>query len=97
MTGDSTAGLGVGRPVGLPGAGLYAAGTILLLGVAVVAELCWPSGCAGRARRCGLLHMSGYAAEVVADHGVLGTGTALIDKPFTADMLLRKVRGALDG
>jgi hypothetical protein len=43
-----------------------------------------------------ILYMSGYAADVVADHGVLGTGTGLIEKPFTADMLLRKVRAALD-
>jgi CheY-like chemotaxis protein len=44
-----------------------------------------------------VLYMSGYAAEVIADHGLLGAGTALIEKPFTADMLLRKVRSALDG
>lgn len=43
-----------------------------------------------------VLYMSGYADDVIARHGVLDSSTALVQKPFTADTLARKVRAALD-
>ena len=44
-----------------------------------------------------VLFMSGYTDDVIADHGVLDTGTAFIQKPFVLDVLARKVRDVLDG
>jgi two-component system, cell cycle sensor histidine kinase and response regulator CckA len=43
-----------------------------------------------------VLYMSGYADETILRHGVLGTGTPLLQKPFTATELARRVREALD-
>jgi two-component system cell cycle sensor histidine kinase/response regulator CckA len=43
-----------------------------------------------------VLFMSGYTDEALGLHGVLGVGTQFIQKPFTADALLGKVREALD-
>jgi DNA-binding response OmpR family regulator len=43
-----------------------------------------------------VLFMSGYTDEALGLHGVLGAGTQFIQKPFTADALLGKVREALD-
>jgi two-component system, cell cycle sensor histidine kinase and response regulator CckA len=43
-----------------------------------------------------VLFMSGYTDEAMGVHGVLGTGTQFIQKPFAADALLRKVREAID-
>jgi PAS domain S-box-containing protein len=43
-----------------------------------------------------VLFMSGYTDEALGLHGVLGAGTQFIQKPFTADALLAKVRTALD-
>ena len=42
-----------------------------------------------------VLFMSGYTADVIADHGVLKLNTAFIAKPFTRDNLARKVRALL--
>jgi two-component system, cell cycle sensor histidine kinase and response regulator CckA len=42
-----------------------------------------------------VLFMSGYTDETVARGGVLEPGTRLIEKPFAADTLLRRVREAL--
>jgi CheY-like chemotaxis protein len=42
------------------------------------------------------LFMSGYTDEAMGLHGVLGVGTQFIQKPFTADALIRKVRAAID-
>ncbi len=42
-----------------------------------------------------VLYMSGYAADQVAEKGMLTAG-ALIAKPFTSERLLRRIRQALD-
>jgi FixJ family two-component response regulator len=43
------------------------------------------------------MFMSGYTANVVAHHGVLGDGVHFIQKPFNATDLAAAVRAALDG
>jgi len=45
--------------------------------------------------RC--LFMSGYMADVIADHGVVEMGVLFIQKPFTMKALADKVREALPG
>jgi PAS domain S-box-containing protein len=45
----------------------------------------------------GSLFMSGYTAEVISRHGVLEEGVHFVEKPFTPQMLGRKVREALGG
>jgi PAS domain S-box-containing protein len=42
-----------------------------------------------------VLFMSGYTDDVIADHGVLGSGVLLLQKPFAIETLLAKVREAL--
>jgi two-component system, cell cycle sensor histidine kinase and response regulator CckA len=44
-----------------------------------------------------VLYMSGYTDSFIAGHGVLGPECHLINKPFTEESLLRKVRDVLDG
>ena len=44
-----------------------------------------------------VLYMSGYTDSFIAGHGVLEPGTHLLRKPFTEDVLVRKVRELLDG
>ena len=44
-----------------------------------------------------VLFMSGYSQGVVVQQGVLDHGCNLIEKPFSTDDLLRKVREVLDG
>jgi PAS domain S-box-containing protein len=43
-----------------------------------------------------VLYMSGYTDSFIAGHGVLEAGTHLLHKPFTEDVLTRKVREILD-
>ena len=46
--------------------------------------------------RLKILFMSGYTDDMIASHGVLAGETQLIQKPFTAEALGRKLRGVLD-
>ncbi len=43
-----------------------------------------------------VLFMSGYTDDVVARHGVKGSASSFIGKPFTSEALSRKVRSVLD-
>jgi PAS domain S-box-containing protein len=43
-----------------------------------------------------ILFMSGYTDDMIAGHGVLAGETQLIQKPFTAEALGRKLRSVLD-
>src|SRR6266436_3826329 len=44
-----------------------------------------------------VLYMSGYTDSFIAGHGVLDPETHLLHKPFTEEILIRKVRAVLDG
>jgi hypothetical protein len=44
-----------------------------------------------------VLYMSGYTDSFIAGHGVLEEGIHLLHKPFTKEVLVRKVRELLDG
>jgi two-component system cell cycle sensor histidine kinase/response regulator CckA len=43
-----------------------------------------------------VLYMSAYTDGAISQHGVLGAGVFLLEKPFTGDKLARVVREALD-
>jgi CheY-like chemotaxis protein len=43
-----------------------------------------------------MLYMSGYSDETLIRHGVVKQGTAFLQKPFTPDALVHKVREVLD-
>jgi PAS domain S-box-containing protein len=44
-----------------------------------------------------VLYMSGYAEEAIERQGALPAGGELLEKPFTADQLARRVRAAMAG
>jgi two-component system, cell cycle sensor histidine kinase and response regulator CckA len=44
-----------------------------------------------------VLFMSGYTDDAIAQHGVLGTGTQFLEKPFPPETLTQRVREVLDG
>jgi CheY-like chemotaxis protein len=46
--------------------------------------------------RLKVLFMSGYTDDMIASHGVLAGETQLIQKPFSAEALARKLRDVLD-
>ena len=43
-----------------------------------------------------VVFMSGYTGEIITRGGVLEPGVLYLQKPFSASVLLRKVRGVLD-
>jgi DNA-binding NtrC family response regulator len=44
-----------------------------------------------------ILFMSGYTDEAISHHGVLDPGTPFIQKPFTSEALIKKIREVLGG
>jgi PAS domain S-box-containing protein len=44
-----------------------------------------------------VIYMSGYTDDAITRHGVLEPGLSYVQKPFTPDMIARKVREVLDG
>ena len=43
-----------------------------------------------------VLYMSGYTDNAILHHGILEPGINFVQKPFTVDGLVRKVRAVLD-
>jgi DNA-binding response OmpR family regulator len=57
--------------------------------VAEAAQRAWPA--------VRVLFMSGYAQDIIVHHGVVDAGLELLEKPFTSEGLLERVRAALGG
>jgi len=47
-------------------------------------------------RETRVLYMSGYTDDAIVRHGVLESSASFMQKPFTPDSLLKKVREVLD-
>lgn len=43
-----------------------------------------------------VVFMSGYSTEVMDQYGILNSGAPFVGKPFTPDLLVRKIREVLD-
>jgi len=43
-----------------------------------------------------VLYMSGYPEEIITPHGIVPKGLKFLQKPFTFNTLLEKVREVLD-
>ncbi len=43
-----------------------------------------------------VLYMSGYSEDAIMQHGVFGSGTSFLQKPFNTETLITKVREVLD-
>jgi two-component system, cell cycle sensor histidine kinase and response regulator CckA len=43
-----------------------------------------------------VLYVSGYTDGILADRGILEAGVELLEKPFTLEAAIRKVRDILD-
>jgi two-component system cell cycle sensor histidine kinase/response regulator CckA len=50
----------------------------------------------GTRRETKVVFMSGYTTEVIGQYGLLDSSAPFLGKPFTPDLLVRKVREALD-
>jgi signal transduction histidine kinase/CheY-like chemotaxis protein len=42
-----------------------------------------------------VVYMSGYTDDALSDHGVLESGTAFVEKPFTSEVLVSKLRAEM--
>ena len=71
----------------------------------MVTDVVMPGGASGRelAERltslrpeAKVLYISGYTADAIVHHGVLEPDIAFLQKPFTPDVLARKVREVID-